>query len=551
MFFALLVLLCIPSIVFTSDITLQFVDDENKTLHTPLSNVVWSLTLKQLVDDLGTEQAIPVHNVSHENFAHLRSLMMKDEHNPIDYTNKTACQLKRIFKEVARQTTCTPQISKPEFLIETNYLDIPKNCLRALTFFYARTIENPTITFNNGKIVFDNLPHELEPSIAGWLSKSTLKSVRPEIIEHQLGDQHCNILAGPIISTCTNDGSFACMYEQIGANDWYHAPSKAYKKVCIVDQKQQTHQIRDIEVKGTMSDASCIISSDKKHLLITDLLNAQHMIIQLYDLEEKGVLKSPDRIITHFIIEKALFNHESKKLTVIAASENDDLAFMTIDPAQKDATPTWDTHKRPDFCKSSKLSWSCVQGYLVGIDADKPTQKALLYTGSELIECSSESSDPLTINATINGKKISIDYGIIRDCAGEAKKDRSYYASEISYIPNMDNAMPRCGFLDYKHVSPFDVRNACVNIIHNSKAMTINLIPRKLNKILHLSNDTLHAGNTSILPYAYAAYCYYNSKETWHKKCKAFLPRTPEISAVFEEKIVVKDELEPNSCPLS
>lgn len=539
MFFASLLFLCMHTIVFSADkqasITLLFVDNENKTLEIAKNAITWSNTITQLVDDLPNEQAIPVHNVSQENCTLLKSLMMKDAHNPLDYTNKTACELKKFFKNAALQKTCTPLISKPQFLIETNYLDIPKNCLRALTFFYACTIENPTITFNNEKIVFDNLPHELEPYIAGWVSKNTLKLVRPEILRYPPDDLFDNISVGTIVSNCADDGSFAGVYQLTKKNMWPFVPMGASTKVCIIDQNNSTHHIHDLDVTGDLKNALCTLSSNKKNLLlITTTVQSTTKAIQIYDLDEKGMLNPTIYHTTHSIIKNALFNHESKKFTVIAADEKDNLEFMTIDPTQKNAIHVWYVYKKPDFCTNSTLSWSCVQGYVVGIDGDNPTHNALLYTGSELVECTSESADPLTLQATVNGKKITINYGIIRDYLSETNYKKNYHASKISYIPNMAKAMPKFGFLDYKHISPFDVQNACVNIIHDKKAITINRIPRKLNQILHLCSNKLHAGDTNVLPYAYAAYCYYKDQKMWKTTCAAFLAHTPEITKIFE-----------------
>lgn len=483
--------------------------------------------------------------------------MMKDEHNSINYKNKTTVGLKEIFREIAQQKNCILVIRKPQFLIEANYLDIPKKCLHALTSFYACNMDKPQITVDNKRIVFDNIPYDLEPFIAGWLSRSILEAVKTETAEHALGNACSNIITGPIISNCAQDGSFACVWEQIGGNDWYHAPSKAYTKVCIVDLKQQTHCIHDINLTGHINNALCTLSSDKRHLLlITAMSQPASKAIQIYDLQEEGILKAKNVNVAHFIIEKALFNQTTKEFCIVAKDKEKNLQFMTINPASERSKYYWDVHKIPNPYQKTNISWSCVQDFLIGIDADKQTQQALLYKDNKLVACVSESADPLTLNAIINGKQVMVDYGLIHDYRSRYKENQNYYESEIFYIPDLARVMPRILSLNYKSMSRFDADNTCVNIIDGKQALTINFIPQKLKHMIDRCNTKLRFDDQNILPYAYATYCYYNHKNTWQEKCAQFLPYTPEISAILSDaatsnKNNATDNVDISSCIIS
>jgi hypothetical protein len=60
------------------------------------------------------------------------------------------------------------------------------------------------------------------------------------------------------------------------------------------------------------------------------------------------------------------------------------------------------------------------------------------------------------------------------------------------------------------------------------------MFPPKLRKMLQLCSDQLHKNNKNILPYAYAAHCYYNHPETWKDHCAPFLTLLPEIAQILE-----------------
>lgn len=278
--------------------------------------VNYSKTIRDFIGDMGTENNIPLSNVTKKTFDCLINFakILHDHKNRLPDVRQT-------FRE-----KLTPEVSTSELLLATNYLDIDtfitepnpsaegeatdkkssrisfKDLIASLHANFLKT-NLPTIHVSTDNIIScDNLPIELESLVAKWLLHDLLKSQEPveksaiffEIQLQQIGDK--------IISSSGSSNSFCGIWMKTGRADSFYLPFDSsdlnndnYFHIKLTDSPKHIPSI-------------CVISSDKKWMIITGkALNEQnhfkYSFASIYDLSTPKEILSPIKVI-----DLALFN---------------------------------------------------------------------------------------------------------------------------------------------------------------------------------------------------------------------------------------------------
>src|SRR5206468_5837658 len=142
------ILLCLSIILNSADeqkkpktVTLQFRDDQNQTVDATLDTIKHFKTIKNMVDDLGTDNPIPVSNISVDIF---KCLVILARWN----SGKTTSNFE-IYKNDGSYTFDTPPCpgcNRRELLVQANYLDVATRLKQLLAAFYAETLKNTKAT---------------------------------------------------------------------------------------------------------------------------------------------------------------------------------------------------------------------------------------------------------------------------------------------------------------------------------------------------------------------------------------------------------------------
>jgi hypothetical protein len=543
MLFTLILLFVIASTISASEsntkpVKFQFKDGE--TVDTTLSHISWSKTLHNAALEFDTSDPIPVDNAHRNNFYHLTTLIQDDKtQKAIASKKNTAYELEQLFFTTAVQHQLNTSLGHPTFLSEANFLDLGKNCISALAAFYARKMDNPTIRADGSTIIFDALPLELYRFIAGWLVHDTLKKMNPvkEIqkikVEPVLASQH-------IVSTSAADGTFVCIWEE---EVFGRMPISKRRILCTVNPTKKSASNYVIpSIEGILSKNNCVLSHDGSYLLFITETPKVHTI-QLYDLRslETNKLNQPiGNKNVYYRIIATLFNSHTQRFNIVAtefkgwfeaASNETDFHFLTINPDNDLGYQYWKTHKDPASYINKPLDWSCIHSHLVGTSPQVPS---LIYTDDQLCECQVDEEDPCVFHYVNDSKRNRISFDYLTPKADHC------CATEIAFIPgfnNIRNALYATvgNAADSRATSSFDVHHLCVNEVRDHVAITHHMIDPKLRKILQLCSTKLYTGDDNILPEAYAAFCYFNRRDTWKEKCALILDYRPEIGQILEE----------------
>lgn len=546
-------------------VILQFPDDEDKILILPASTITrWSKTIRELVEDLGTDLPVPVPNVyqlSVECLDHLVTekkdpLALLDFSSPLEKI-KNHCALK--LDDVKYR-----YLSRKDLLLQANYLDVPGSFKSALASFYATTLKTkvPNITKqivgSHENIYFDEIPHELEPLIAQWLLHVLLREKPVEPTRSKIFEMHTeSLIHGPFISHSSSPNGFACAWAEMGSGtrlsmrtqlnklqqlDFYDENKCTQSTLLHSDINQYTH---------------CALSPDARYTLMT--INANQIYCGLH-LRDQLTLRAQETSLYHKPedIQAILYNSMTKIFNIIVYKKLENRAYkealyvLNLDPARNniavDQVSMFNAHQNAALENSGLMDWSCIQGDLVGIHAPKSEKiTALLYTNKQLFACAYNTHTELWTYTTDDDRKKIANFTVVHIGGMVTGKGNNAMAIERSTIPNFEQII--CDSLPNMDIQQgnswtmrFDPNNLYYNYLttkasNTAIAKTKALFSPTLAAAIRYIDRKILEGDKRVLIDTYVLYHRVMNPHEQDKYCDHLYPY---ISAEIKKMLEVK-----------
>ena len=529
----LLLLLALTTLSYAADnqkpnlpFTIRFPDDNDQTTDTSTHQIPWSATMKNIVDDLGTNDPIPVPNVRKAIFYCLSKILVLSE-NPVILLDTSLP-----FNEVKKTIVDSPYLSRftvndsfdinyRDLLIQANYLEVHPKVTMSLAKPYVDNLRKPTITVQSSNdIVFDNLPHDLEPLPAGWLWHDMLQKIKVQTHKHDLGLDKLDILEGPIISNASSAGNVVYLWRQIGNGSTER--SDLWTKLTKVNFDTQKDTRFDVLVYPDSSVKFCAFSHDGKHVLAAHTLCRfnlytidgvsnkkplhhhivydEKLVAPVFDFCLGSIIPDDTKQLFHIITTAS---NQSKKLCIY---------FFTIDPLQPDPAVVLNGMHPVENPLSIRVRWSCVNGNLIGIDEN--LEKAILYKDKKLLECSFDANEEKWVYE-VDDKMYEADFDAIQCCLCRLNYTslvQDFGAIPKSFIPNIREVIPKFNrplTNDMPYKIHFDPHHFCITDVQGNYAQTHHLMPPKLVAIWHMLHKKVRSGDPKILIDSYVLNRYY------------------------------------------
>lgn len=534
-------------------LTLRFPDYGDETFKTSTHQIAWSKTIKDSVDDLVTQDPIPLHNVEKSIFTCLSRIHVLSE-NPVMLLD-TSVSLNKVQAKVIDTlfTQGFSGINYRDLLIQANYLDVHHKVKNSLAKPYADNLRNPKIAVLPGNdIVFDNLPHELEPLPAGWLWHDMLQKLKTQTHSYDLRFGQLHIEENTIISNSSSSGNVVCMWRQLPDDSSYDLDGTV-RKLALVDFNNQKNTMRfTTNLHGLSRHSRCALSHNGRYFLISTNIEEQFggdvCHLHLYDLHD---IKQNKPQHTTIEIKRTLTNSENiaaiiyddtKQLFyIIASTINFDkkaeiISVFTIDPTQPYTEPTSKEIGGIVNKMATELKWSYVNGNLVGISND--LEQGLLYKDGKCFTCTLDENKEKWVYK-IDDQNYDADFDVIlgRLVNGHLGSIQEFGAIQSSFIPHIrETALSLGNFVltkDTIYKTQFDPHHLCITSIQGDCAQIHPFMPPKLVAIWHMLHKKIRTGDSKILIDSYVLNRYITRPyENWKTECDALKPYTsPEVQA--------------------
>jgi hypothetical protein len=577
-------LLSISTILYSADeqknpktVTLQCHDDQ--TVDATLDTIKYFKTIKNMVDDLGTDNPIPLPNISAAIFKCLVILAR--------WNGEEAPSHFELYKNDGTFTFNTPPCptcNRRDLLTQANYLDVDARLKQLLAIFYAETLKNTkaaivTYTSGNHTIPSFDLPHDLEPLVAGELLRSML-AYKPSVhIKTKVCSMNPDMHVKPIITTSSHAHGFSCIWEQPikesrYADAAYECRTAFFDGTIKVKKEKPTTKekpiISDVIKDIALDDNTrCAVSPDGAHMLIHGR-TAQWAakIAALYyipyhkraklikaDIQKTVLGYNPKELVT------LLFNHVHNIFQVITCKKNDDgtqktVSFYTIDPLKLPPNPTEITPfeipiaDKPRFY-ADLMSWSCINGDLVGIYTHQGINHALLYKDQKLQGADFNFEKKIWFYYTENGKEKDADFITIPTEIVDATHNlciaiqRSFVPNFVTLITHTPLDTERKYYDDNTLATCFDPHTLSFHCLSRKGkrsravvATTKRPFKRTMIAGLQILNQRWLSDDPKVLIDTYALYHYYLNRKNWHSNCADLKEHiSPPMKALFAKKL--------------
>lgn len=516
-------------------VILQFPDDEDKILILPASTITcWSKTIKELVEDLGTDLPVPVSNVyqlSVECLEHLATeknelFTLFDFSKPLEKI-KDHCAVK--LNDIKYQC-----LSRKDLLLHANYLDVyPQSFKSALASFYASTLKTkiPNITKQivspQVNIYFDEIPHELEPLVAQWLLYALVREKSVETTRSTAFTMNTNnLVTGPFISHSSLPHGFACAWAESGDTTRFAMRTQLSHLFYIDFYTPTSCKKWQILHTDICPNSYCATSADGRYTLVTIKADANYCGLYLRDqkmphFKETSLYQKAENV------QALVYNDASKSFNIIVYKKTDHspykeiLYFFELDPSQENLSiktvAEFNDDTYPVVRNSDVMDWSCIQGDLVGLHvSDLPI--ALICRNKQLCECTYNPRTNLWTYSTESDEEEPAPFTVVYLGGMVTKKNNTAMAIERSCIPQFEQTIcERYPNMDTvqnnSYALCFDPNHLCYNYLKKSEkdsntviAKTKSLFSPQLAAAIQHINRKILAGEKRVLIDTYALY---------------------------------------------
>lgn len=540
-------------------VRLQFKDDGDQIAETTVHRIQWSPTINDAVENFGSQETIPVFYVDKKIFECLNNIMVY-KHDPFTLIDPTNKEHRHFF--ASSFPTDMQAINRQKLLVQSNYLDIHLKLKRIVAEKYAVALihrngvsQSPHIpTFGrdeSNQVIFDNLPHEVEPLVAEELCKILRTYFSPTKLQRTMTIDEA--LKLETISNTDAHGNFVYIASSPNARNAriQHAPYFFHVQVTTKSITTMQCPLQSF-VPGF---SRCSISTDGKYLLIamSKTTSFYGCDVNIYDISSKinqygGQYFTSEYlvpIVTYDIpdiyysdIASIHFDENIQKFNILAPSIHSAKGYcFTVEP--KVAGTLTST------CISGRMAnikkWSPLHNGFVGISVT--LTEGLWYKNGHLLYLFYHPTYESWQYVDANEKKHKVDFAVIQDPTSEPNK----IAVESLMVPDIDKAIATVINFEREprdaELIDFDTHALCINRVicnnaahpgHLAAKHTIEihrLVPHEYAKALSMLSLKLHKNEHAILPDMYFLSLLYTKKL---EQCPAIWKHiSPQLKAIY------------------
>jgi|GEM_PF-4542845 len=411
--YAIMLFLCFEIVTFASEQVVsgqafKFSFGEDPTVHEyptedtdEIAN--FSLTLKNMREDLGLAEPIPLAGVANKSIFNQLIELGKTKNltamRPIDIRN--------VMGDVFR-TTPLPNTAR-QLLSAANYLDIqPPKLKNAIASLYADAIKKEPLISDgklNEKLI---LPYDLAVFVGGWLLHDLLlhsavkyeKSVRLDVLDG------VHVIDGPFITNSSTRDGLGCMW--YGNRTFQNGVGLMALQLFGVVFEGPVHKIAyDLSKVRSGDKFRCALSNDGRYMLVVGNSWEDSIFDFLKTREEQVKYGAHENELKK--VGSVLYNNECSCFLVITeiSPENGEgkkhIRVYEINPQNQIASVVYDaeTPNKPEELYPWWLRWSCVDDKLIGMSwkrQEKEPDKCVMFI-----------RDPNNIKKFLDYKVLSFD----------------------------------------------------------------------------------------------------------------------------------------------
>jgi hypothetical protein len=534
-------------------ITITFEGDVNGDY--PIEIIPLFATLKNMVDDLGADQGMPLSNVQKQVFDALLGLITEKHKDGVRFINteRSLSELRRTLSEKFAGTNALA------LLLAANYLDIDKKLINVIASFYADLLKTMPYPKTNG------IPADVEPFIAGWLLHDLLEKEKP-VTEKRNFEFSGNVVLGPFFSNTGSKNGFACIWKQTGGSfikSGLLSSRYVYFDFSKKDRFQEKMMYPSMEyLLSIYGTSQCILSEDGRYMLF--LFGNVPSKIALYDLlnpkENKDKYIEPIQVLElphpkHEIVT-LLFDEKTSMFNIIACATGttgDTTVTKTFYLYKAFPTPTSLTLSEPqkvDISNQNKttfdadsMDWSYVNGQLIGVSRGNNLKMSpILYKNKKLYECSLDQENDVWFY-TEDGKKIILDFCVITvpvNLSGETDIYSRPIAIQNIFFPNFQSLLQKkLAYQGGSYRSMFDAIHFCrYFLIKGTKENAAGIYypwHPTLIRAIKILDKRMARNQKQVLIDAYFLYHYHTNNKKWRTYCKDIMQGiSEEIKQIYK-----------------